>query len=424
MKKIIFAFLLLILSFAWLGAQDTSFTGIMNKALRIYLDCPSCDMDYIRTEIPFVNYVRDRKEAQVHILITSQQTGSGGKEYTVVFIGKENFRGQNDTLRTTTNKITTNDEIRKKITQEIKLGLVHYVAKTPLAEKLKINFTLPRKEVGKVKDPWNNWVFSLQLSSYASGEKSSNQIYLNGSFSASKVTKDWKFRISSSASYSENNFKIADVTISSYSRSHGFYSQIVKSLTNHWSAALNGSVNSSSYLNIDRLILFEPAVEYNIFPYSESTHKQLTIQYSLADVYYDYMEKTIYNKTKENLFRQSLNISLILYQPWGSTSTTLSGSQFLHDLSKNNINLFNRLSLKLFKGFSFTITGSVSAIHDQLSLPRSGATQEEVLLRRKELSTTYSYFISMGIRYTFGSIYNNIVNPRFRGGSSNYTFYF
>ena len=41
------------------------------------------------------------------------------------------------------------------------------------------------------------------------------------------------------------------------------------------------------------------------------------------------------------------------------------------------------------------------------------ATQEEILLNRQELATDYSYWGSMGVSYTFGSIYNNILNPRF-----------
>jgi hypothetical protein len=58
--------------------QADSLTTQESKALRIYLDCDLCgadDFDYIRTEIAFVNYVRDRKEAQVHVLITTQETG-------------------------------------------------------------------------------------------------------------------------------------------------------------------------------------------------------------------------------------------------------------------------------------------------------------------------------------------------------------
>jgi hypothetical protein len=52
-------------------------------------------------------------------------------------------------------------------------------------------------------------------------------------------------------------------------------------------------------------------------------------------------------------------------------------------------------------------------IHDQLGLPKGGASTEEILLQTKRLSTQYTYYSSFGLSYTFGSIYNNVVNPRF-----------
>jgi hypothetical protein len=70
-------------------------------------------------------------------------------------------------------------------------------------------------------------------------------------------------------------------------------------------------------------------------------------------------------------------------------------------------------NIRIFKGFTFNIYGSISLIHDQISLPREGASLEDVLLNRKALETTYSYYTSIGFTYTFGSIYNNVVNPRF-----------
>ena len=48
--------------------------------LRIFLDCDDCYGDYIRDEVDFVEYVRDPAEADVHVLITSSGTGSGGRE--------------------------------------------------------------------------------------------------------------------------------------------------------------------------------------------------------------------------------------------------------------------------------------------------------------------------------------------------------
>jgi len=62
---------------------------------------------------------------------------------------------------------------------------------------------------------------------------------------------------------------------------------------------------------------------------------------------------------------------------------------------------------------SFRLYGQYSVVHDQLSLPKGDATTEQILLQRKQLETQFQYNASIGLTYTFGSIYNNIVNPRF-----------
>ncbi len=71
------------------AAQEASVDSVNRRedAVRIFIDCNHCDMNYIRREIPYVNYVRDVKEAQVYILETEQRTGSGGEEFT--FTGDE-----------------------------------------------------------------------------------------------------------------------------------------------------------------------------------------------------------------------------------------------------------------------------------------------------------------------------------------------
>lgn len=57
-------------------------------------------------------------------------------------------------------------------------------------------------------------------------------------------------------------------------------------------------------------------------------------------------------------------------------------------------------------------------IHDQLALQKGDLSQEDVLLQRKQLSTQYNYYVSIGLRYTFGSIFSSVVNPRFGGDDS------
>jgi len=105
-------------------------------------------------------------------------------------------------------------------------------------------------------------------------------------------------------------------------------------------------------------------------------------------------------------------------EKWGSISATLAGAHYFHDASKYRLNLFTNLNLQLFKGVSVFAFGGGSRIHDQVFLPKGEATLDEVLLRRRQLETSYSYFFGVGLSYTFGSIFTNVVNPRFGSGES------
>ncbi len=49
----------------------------------------------------------------------------------------------------------------------------------------------------------------------------------------------------------------------------------------------------------------------------------------------------------------------------------------------------------------------------RVDLAAGGVTDEDILLRRRELATSFRYFMSMGFSYTFGSRFANVVNPRF-----------
>ena len=80
---------------------------LQEQAVKVFLDVPRWDQDYIKTEIDFVNYVRDRKEAQVHIMILEQRTGSGGTEHTLIFTGQLNYIGLDDTLTFISNQMDT-----------------------------------------------------------------------------------------------------------------------------------------------------------------------------------------------------------------------------------------------------------------------------------------------------------------------------
>src|SRR5713226_1168455 len=114
--------LLLLEAAAKASAGQVDDEALKRQAPKVFLDCQFCDFDYIRTEITFVNYVRDRKESQVHILITTQPTGSGGDEYTLAFIGEGDFKGTDDTLSYYSNSTSTDQEVRQGLVRVQKLG--------------------------------------------------------------------------------------------------------------------------------------------------------------------------------------------------------------------------------------------------------------------------------------------------------------
>jgi hypothetical protein len=425
MKKLLMAFLfgltflcLISTSFSFCQEEEIDIEELKKQAPKVFIDCSMCDIDYTRTEITFVNYVRDRKEADIHVLVTSLRTGAGGREYTIAFIGQNKFEGINDTQKYFTEQTDTQDEIREGMVNAMKVGLMSYVAKTPIASRIEISFR-EEAQPAEVKDKWNYWVFRISGGAYTRGEESYKYKSINGSVSASRVTEELKITLSASVYHYRDDFTYEDEVIVSTQDSMYFSGLFVKGLNDHWSVGFFLSAESSTYENINFSIVPQPAIEYNLFPYSESTRRQLRFLYRIGLNSVRYREETIYDKMSENLWSENLSITFDVREKWGSISTTLSGSHYFHDFRKYHLSLFSILSLRLFKGLNFYVLGSGSRIHDQLSLVRGEASLEEVLLRRRELESSYDYFFSIGLSFTFGSIFTNVVNPRF--GSQGYS---
>lgn len=385
---------------------------------KVFIDWEGADLLKIREEIPFVQYVQDSGMAQVYVRVTVQDMETGGREYAVSFSGQGEFEGDDDELKHRVEKDQPEEEIREELIGKIKMGLMRYVGKSPVSSRISISL-MDSVEPTAVEDNWNFWVFSLSANAFLNGEESYSNGMFNGSFSANRVTPELKIRLSVSSYFTRSEFRFNDQVIESDSDSHNLNGLIVKSIGEHWSVGGFFSVISSTYSNIEFRINPAPAVEYNLFPYSESTKKQLRFLYRLGYSSVRYREETIYMKTYENLWQQALSVSLELKQKWGTVSTSLEGSNYFHDFEKNRLQLNGELSLRLIKGLNFNVFGSYSRIRDQLSLPRGEASLEEILLRRRQLETGYSYYLSVGLSYTFGSTGSKVVNPRFgTGGTS------
>lgn len=394
--------------------SDETKTLLQEKAVKIFLDAPHWYVQYIKTKIPFVNYVRDRKQAEVYVMITRQRTGAGGDEFNIKFIGQNGFAGINDTLKFIAYQSFTEEMTRTGLVHRLKMGLIRYVNKTPLSKFIDIHYTR-LAEPTDVIDPWNAWVFTFDIDIDYEGEESRIERDIDAYLSADRVTPASKISLQISNAYRHDRIKNEDGWYNSIRRSQAVRGLYVKSIDDHWSAGGYASAYSSTYSNIYWETNVAPAIEYNVFPYSEYTEREFRFLYRIGAKKVEYDQETIYNKTGENLFYESLSATFELKKRWGSLTTEIRGSHFFHDFSKSRLVFYSNLDFLLFEGFSLDIRGYFSMIRDQLSLPKEGATQEEILLNRRQIATDYQYDISFGIRYTFGSIYSNVVNPRFGG---------
>ncbi len=397
------------------NAQD-SFSNPREKALKVYIDCSKCDIDFIHREIPYVNYVRDRVEAQVHILMTKQLTGSGGTEHKITFIGLKDFAGVDDETVYISTPDETSDKIRRGYTRMISFGLMKYVAKTPLIDGLTLQYSDSLGKISEeqiVEDEWKSWVFDIRVIGQLDEQESYSSLSSESDLGARKITPDWKVEFGASYDQSNNKYRYDDEEYVSTKTSFSVRNLTVKSLNDHWSLGGRTGIYSSSYGNTRFSGSFAPAIEYNVFPYFESNRKQIRFQYRVGYGYVFYQDTTIYDKTEEGLFSHQLSVAADFRQPWGSINLSVQGSNYLHDFSKNSLKMWAGFYFRVFKGLSLSISGDAAVIHDQLSLTKGGATEEEILLRQKQIATQYDYSLKIGFSYTFGSIYNNVVNPRF-----------
>jgi hypothetical protein len=127
---------------------------------------------------------------------------------------------------------------------------------------------------------------------------------------------------------------------------------------------------------------------------------------------FDYEEMTIFEQTSEVLLQQGLEVALGYVQPWGNIGADLEATSFLNDLGLHKIELGIGLSLRVVRGLNFNWGSSIARIRDQIYLSGEGIPLDEILLQRRARGTDFEIGVGFGFSYTFGSIFNNVVNPR------------
>lgn len=389
--------------------------------LRLFLDCQfGCPGDFIRTEIPWVDYVRDRGDADVHLMLTEQGT-SAGDQITLRFIGLGPYIGQDQELAYTARNTDPEARQREGLVEVLKLGLVRYVANAPVRDQLRLVHLAPADAgpagPAALRDPWNHWVFQVGGNGSFEGESQSSSSEFQGFLSAERITDDWKLDLYASGTTERNRFTLSNGNELTRTAREGYVNVLVgRSLGDRTSFGLTSNLQNSTRNNLDLVLRASAVMEFSLFPYRESTRRLVTVAYGVGLYSADYAEETIFSRTRETRPRHYAVMSLDLIQPWGQAEFELEAQSYLDDFAQNRVGVSGELETRITRGLSFEVEARYSRVRDQLSLARGDASDDEILLELRQLATDFTFDIRFGMSYTFGSIFSSVVNPRFRSG--------
>jgi hypothetical protein len=390
--------------------------------IKIFLDCTRpwlCDEDFLKNEFKMVDYVRDRFTSDVHVILNTQYSGSGGEQNELVCQGQGRFLNKNDTLRYFNDATSTDDDKRQKLLKYLKLGLMSYIAHTSVAENIQFTYTENKNDgqpsAAAKKDPWNYWQFSISTSGFFNGNKNYQSSDINAGISADRETEKSRFRFRADNNVSRQVISVDNEKVKINKDQQNSFANYIQKLNEHWAVGFGGEFGRSIFDNIDARIQISPRLEYSVKPYKKFNSERIVFQYEIGPQYLNYRDTTIYFKTKEVLLQQKVAVISSFTKPWGSINVGAFWSNYMDDFSKNNLGIGGGVSWRIFKGFQFAVGGNFQFVHDQISLPLEGASRDDVLTRRRLIATTYDYFVGMGFSYRFGSIFNSQVHPTYKG---------
>jgi len=408
-------------------------------ALRVYLDCQGgghrgggvCDQSLYRQEVTFVNWVRQPEAAQVHVLLTSQSAGGGGTRYVLDFLGRAELAGKDDQYTYSSSVTDVEDETLRGIVRVFRLGLVRYAVAAGLAEGLDV--LAPDPEAGPTEagadgtppsaviDPWNFWVISLNGNASLETEDLQENKDFGFGVNANRTTAAWRFNVRADGSFEREKYELPqdDGTYQTVRNDQDEWSVsalAVKTLGEHWGLGGELSGDNSTQLNVHLVLGAGAGLEYNYFPYSESNRRVLLARYTVVGRQVEYIDTTVFDVLDETVYQHEVNLSYEAREPWGNANVGAGMSQFLDRPDAWSFNVRGFVRYRLFRGFSVNVNGQYRKVRDQVYLPKEDLSQEDILLGRRQLPTASQLEFRFGLSYSFGSIFNNVVNERFRSG--------
>ena len=362
----------------------------------------------------------------MHVIITSQGAGGGGTLFTVDLLGREGLDGLTDQYTYAESVTDVRDETVSGLVRTLSLGLVRFAMAAGAAEGLLVSGAEAGDETADATaaaaqsqdDPWNFWVFNINGGFELETEDLQEAKEYDFGVNANRTTEMWKLNLRASGDFQRQSFELPEEgrTVRDDQDQWSASAFAVRSLGDHWGVGSEVSADNSTRLNRELQVGWGSGFEYNYFPYSESNRRSLLARYIVSVEAVEYQDTTVFDVLDETLVLHEVSLSYNAREPWGNAFISMGANQYLDRTDAWSFRLDGFIRYRLFRGFSINLSGEYRTVRDQIYLPRRELSDEDVLLGRRQLPTEAETEFRIGFSYSFGSIFNNVVNERFRFG--------
>lgn len=420
---------------AQLASSDAA-RSIVRAAPRVHVECEvgvPCAQGLLWDEVTWVDWLAEPAGADVHVLVSGVNGGEDPdvQGFTVDFAGQGGFAHLSDVLTYSAAPDEGVAEVSAGISQAIRMGLMRYAVEAGLGSDLALAFNPRFANVfqsdatettgiaattasnSSVYDPWNYWTFRVGLSGNIDIQESRQNYRVNPSINADRVTEAWKLNLSASHNVNRETIELTNRTVRNDRDSWNLSALVVRSLGAHTSTGLDFEARNSIQNNQRARVTVAPGIEWNFYPYAESTRRQLLGHYAVGAQYSEYHEETIFGVMSQTTPMHKIGIQYRQSESWGNAGVSVDGFHYLHETGLYSLGASGNLSLRVIRGLDLNLNASGSWIRDQIHIPAGDLSEEDILLGRQALPTGYNYQFSVGLGYRWGSSFSNIVNSRF-----------
>ncbi|HEY0464149.1 MAG TPA: hypothetical protein VGC79_08075 [Polyangiaceae bacterium] len=391
-----------------------------DRTPRLFISCAQeCFDSYLRQELSYFDVVRDRYLSDFTLVIARQPAANGGERFAVTLVRARSDPSHAPSPSPAQSFVALPGasvrDIRQQLLQALLRTLQVALAGTPHERVFELR--IPARNGGTLSaldDPWHFWVVTPELLGYCEGASG----YFSGEFVSAltlrRITEPSKLRLRGAYSRKLSSYRLEDGSqLSGDVYAWDARAIYAASIGEHW--ALGGALTGrgSEFENLKGHAHAGPLLEYNVFPYTQNASEQLRWVYQVGVWANSYFEENVAGRMHEARPYHALSLIADLNQAWGSLQWVGQLNSFLDASERYRVSVGIVSNIRLFKGLSFTSQGRAALVRDQISLRQRSITDPEIVLRTAQQATNYTFEVQFGLSFSFGSVYNTIVNPRF-----------